>query len=386
MKRINTSILLVLILTLLSTPFTTLHQVRASDSLPPFNLDLDVNGDGIPDELADAVATIENRFTLAQSDGVLSSDEMNSMEQDLVVFDSRLPYTSETRSLQQQVADLNAQIADATPEQAAAINTEIVQLSERMLADPGYARTLEALTKLLAPDLSAAFATRHQIYLPFVIGGADSSAGLADSANPSDVQTARSRPRVSWGGLRRGDIMFVNSGNKVNNFLYALEFNHVGTFDGNGWVYESNPEDGANMRRLVTWQANNLYIGLGRNNQRSQQQVEQALNWAKQQYGTDGRTRYNWFFPNKWTDNALYCSQLVWKIHSRLQTDLDSNHWTYTVWFVARWGGIAVRIWRNPIPGIIGSVTASAIVIAMVAPDEIARSGRVSIYSKGWTN
>jgi len=375
MRRINTSILSVIVLALLSTSFSTPPQVRASETPATFNLNLDANGDGIPDELADAVAAVGNTFTLAQSDGVLSSTETNAMEQDLVNLDARLPYAPETRSLQQRVATLNAQIADATPEQAAAINAEIVQLSEQMLADPNYARTIAALTKLLAPDLSAGAATRYQVYLPMVTGGANNGAGVAASTNPPGAHVAWwwDRPRVSWSNLRRGNIMFQNSGDKVAGFAYALEFNHAGTYDGNNLVYESNPNDGVNMRRLANWQANNLYIGLGRNNQKSEADVTRALDWAKSYYGTNGRTRYNWWFPDKWTDKSLYCSQLVWKIHGRAGSDLDSNDWGYFVWFVARWSRI-------------NGILASAFVVSMVAPDEIARSSRVSVYSKGWTN
>ncbi len=392
--RGKSPILVVILLTLLGTLLPTSHYVRANEAPPPFNLDLDANSDGIPDELASAVAVIGKVITLAQDDGTLSSDEMNVIDQELSAFDARLPYNSNTRTLQQQVAALQAELQEATPEQAESINAEILRLSEQMFDDPNYARTISALTKLLAPDLAVAMATKHQVFLPLTMKGIGSGAVLTEGAGDGaslaaskNLSTAWwNRPRVSWTNLRRGDIMFVNAGNKVNNFAYVLEYNHVGTFDGSGRVYESNPNDGVNMRRLATWQQADLYVGLGRNNGKSASEVERALNWAKGRYGDNGRTPYNWFFPNKWTDNALYCSQLIWKIHKYIGIDLDSNDALYAVWFVARWGQFVIQIWRHPIPGIIGAVTAAAIVIAMVAPDEIARSRHITIYSKGWTN
>jgi uncharacterized protein YycO len=170
---------------------------------------------------------------------------------------------------------------------------------------------------------------------------------------------------VDWRKLKRGDIMLV-FGNDWRAWIYAMKYSHAGNYDGSQRVYESNPSDGVRLKPLSNWQRPNIYIGLGRNNKKSESQVRGALDWAKGKYG-DGRTPYNYVYPDKWTDSRLYCSQLVWKIHKYLGVDLDSNNWGYFVWAAARFGA-----W---ILGVIGPG---------VAPDEIGLSPSVAIYAEGW--
>lgn len=103
-----------------------------------------------------------------------------------------------------------------------------------------------------------------------------------------------------------------------------------------------------------------------------------AVDSLKAQYG-DGVTPYNWIFTNKTRDDALYCSQLVWKMFKNHispaadQKDLDSNSATYASWLVGRYGAV----------GVTGIATASVLANSMVAPDEIALHASVTLYHEG---
>ncbi|MFN3763794.1 MAG: YiiX/YebB-like N1pC/P60 family cysteine hydrolase [Anaerolineae bacterium] len=298
---------------------------------PPIDLQKDVNRDGIPDALVVEVDRIAR-----------SSDQMAA----IASFVSRLPYSPRTRALQQEAERLQAQMAGVkSDEEARQILEKLRALSDEMMADPNYARTVQSLMVLLAPPN-----VRKEGDLLIKSEGAVSTAS------------------VNWSSLRRGDIMLVRSGLwDWFMFIYAMWYSHAGNYDGNGLVYESNT-DGVRLKPLSKWQQPGQYIGLGRDNKRSAAEVQAAMDWAKGFYGTDGRTPYNYFYPDKWTDSRLYCSQLVWKIHKHIGVDLDSNAWEYQLWIAARWGWWAV----------------AAVSIPAVAPDEIGLDGDVTFYSTGW--
>ena len=291
---------------------------------PTIDLQTDANRDGIPDALA------------AEVDRVARSPDKLAAIAELV---KRLPYAPETRALQERAAQLQARLARAQDDQEAQrILGELRSLGEQMMADPNYARTVQSLTTMFAPSSGR----------PAPAGGSPSS--------------------VRWGDLRRGHIMLVRSGLwDWFMFIYAMWYSHAGNYDGNSLVYESNT-DGVRLKPLSKWQQPGQYIGLGYDNQRSEADVQGALNWAEGFYGTDGRTPYNYFYPDKWTDSRLYCSQLTWKIHNHLGVNLDSNAWQYQLWIAARWGWWAVY----------------AVSLPAVAPDEVGLDGDVTMYSTGW--
>ncbi len=281
----------------------------------------DGNRDGIPDALVIEVNRIAR-----------SPDKMAAIA-DLV---NRLPYAPETRALQEKAAQLQARLAKVQDDrEAQQILGELRVLSEQMMADPNYAQTIQGLTAMFAPQ------------------------GLREG---------RGLDSVRWGDLRRGHIMLVRSGLwDWFMFIYAMWYSHAGNYDGNNLVYESST-DGVRLKPLSRWQQPGQYIGLGYDNKRTEAQVRSALDWAKDFYGTDGRTPYNYFYPDKWTDSRLYCSQLTWKIHSHLGVNLDSNAWQYQLWIAARWGWWAVY----------------AVSLPAVAPDEVWLDGDVTMYSTGW--
>lgn len=187
-------------------------------------------------------------------------------------------------------------------------------------------------------------------------GSTVTAAMLPDGESVSVASTVR------WDLLRRGDIMHVNNKKFFN--LYALYYSHSGMYDGGNLVYDSNT-DGVRLRPLSDWQQGQP-VALGYNNRRTYSERVAALDWAKNRYGTDGSTPYNWNFLDKQTDSALYCSQLVWKTNLYLGDDLDSNDADYA-WF------LFIRY------GLVGLIFA----YYAVAPDEIFLSPLVTYYSVG---
>lgn len=330
MLRISRVVILVILLAAMVFP----SVARANG--PTIDLQKDGNRDGIPDALALEVGRIAR-----------SPDRTAAIAN----FVSRLPYSPRTRALQQEAERLHAQLAQAkSDEEARQILEKLRTLSDEMMADPNYARTLQGLQALLGP------------------GGKRDIGGVALESSVAEDGLAATTQSVNWGALQRGDIMLVRSGLfDWFMFIYAMWYSHAGNYDGNGLVYESN-SDGVRLKPLSKWQQPGQYIGLGRDNKRSIAQVQAALDWAKGFYGTDGRTPYNYFYPDKWTDSRLYCSQLTWKIHQRIGVDLDSNAWQYQLWIAARWGWWAV----------------AAVSIPAVAPDEIWLDSDVTMYSTGW--
>jgi uncharacterized protein YycO len=160
-----------------------------------------------------------------------------------------------------------------------------------------------------------------------------------------------------------------------SSFFYpwVWYFSHAGNYDGNNMVYESLGS-GVQLGPLQHWKERGLKVALGRSTRSSTAQVVAALDSAKTRYGTNKRTPYNFFFPNKGSDSAVYCSQLVWKIHKSLGVDLDSND--------ARW--FAQMALKNfyLTPAGIATLTATVLIPA-VAPDEIYYSRHINFYSVG---
>jgi len=139
---------------------------------------------------------------------------------------------------------------------------------------------------------------------------------------------------------------------------------HSGTYNGGGYVYESNL-DGVRLKPLSDWQQGQP-AALGRTNNRTYAQRTGALDWAEGKYGTGGRTPYNWNFLDKWTDSTLYCSQWVWKIHGYMGLNVDSNDWRYMLFLTALYGPVGTTF-----------------AYYAVAPNEIFLSPLITYYSIG---
>jgi uncharacterized protein YycO len=87
-------------------------------------------------------------------------------------------------------------------------------------------------------------------------------------------------------------------------------------------------------------------------------------------YGTNGRTPSNYNLLDKYTDKALYCSQLVWKFYLRLGIDVDSNDPMYAAWLRLMYGNTVGNY-----------VSANA-----VAPDEVGLTSKLFRVAAGWNN
>ncbi len=303
-----------------------LASVGMAQAAPaPLDMQTDLNHDGVPDA-----------FALALDDIARAKDPQAAIK-DLV---ARIPYSAQTRRLQAQAEVLNRKLAAArTPEEAEKILARLRTLQAQMTKDPAYSAALRALETTY----------RQQGYLP-------------QPATRATIQA------VNWSALQAGDVMMIRSGKLPwMSFVYAMWYTHTGNYHGNNLVYESNP-DGVRLKPLSDWQQSGQYVALARNNRKTVAQVQGALAWAETTYGTDGRTPYNYWFPDKNTDSKLYCSQLTWKIHKYLGVDLDSNAWQYHLWLSLMWG-----------PWVIPAVAYPA-----VAPDEVSYDSDITIYSESW--
>jgi len=204
------------------------------------------------------------------------------------------------------------------------------------------------------------------------------------SCTPSNT-TAGGQARFNL--LAPGDVLFASGANKINNYFYAMQFSHIGMYHGTILniqnVYESNPQNdaagipnGAWTLPLTRWYTSGNCVGLAQPTDTGVD-VPAALTWAEGKYGTQGETIYNWNFATKagevdvWSGRyALYCSQLVWKIFDHLAINVDSDDSTYRSWLVSRYP-------------VAWATTVTDLAYATVAPDEIALSSHVAIYSEG---
>jgi hypothetical protein len=306
---------------------------------PTIDVTTDANADGVPDGLATEVRRVST-----------ATDRQSAVR----AFANRLPYSAQTRTLQKDAERLQHQL-DATKDKASAesIVARLRALSEQMLEDPQYRQVMQSLDKIVPPNR---LQTRARQPLP-------------PSIHSSALQSAAS---VAW-GLWPGVVMLLHSENSSKPaFLYARWYSHAGTYDRSGSVYEANP-DGTRLKPLANWQQPGQYVALGYNRSADAvgvARVADALQAAQAKFGTDGHTPYNYVFPDKWMDSALYCSQLVWKIQQGAGVDVDSNDWGYQLWIASRWGWWAV----------------GAIALPAVAPDELAASSDLYFFWADWTS
>lgn len=246
----------------------------------------------------------------------------------------------------------------AEAEAAAARMNGLVQ---QMMRDPAYAAKLkEAEGRLRAAMAAKAAADLKKSGV--AASRATSVASSFTTTLATSSTTASTLSTAAWGSLARADVMHINNKGLIN--LWAMYYSHSGTYNGGGYVYESNT-DGVRLKPLANWQQGQP-VALGRTNGKTYADRTAALNWAEAKYGTDGRTPYNYNFVDKWTDSALYCSQLVWKIHGHMGLNVDSNDWRYLAWLTARYGLLGTTVGYYA-----------------VAPDEIFLSPLITYYSVG---
>jgi uncharacterized protein YycO len=306
----------VIVITLLLSTIAT--PVFAAPVQPEkINLTIDTNGN----QVADA---IEKEYTLLSD----LSPELQAKE--IASFVSRLPISPETRKLQDQTAALTAKLKTASASDAVKIIAQISAINKQIEKDPVIAQISQNIE---------------------TVNGARSV--MAPAGGPN------------LGLLQKGDILGRRSGLFVI-WPWAMTYEHTGNYDANSLVYESN-SDGVKLRSINEWKTRGSFVGVKRHNRVSASDITRAVNWAKTKYGWTGSTRYNYNFVDKWTDSALYCSQLSWKIGKNANIDLDSNNLGYLLWAGSRYGS-----WIVPF------------IISAAAPDEVMASDKLNTITTGW--
>jgi uncharacterized protein YycO len=311
--------------------FYAMSNLAASSAVELIDMQADHNGDQHPDEFVAELQSLAGRFA-----DDLDGTQQIAAQAALADFFSRIPLAADTHDIHAQAQELLAQQA-ATSDPAAkrSLAQQVDQLLQQAETfDPAYGAALSTIKHL---------------------AGAHSGV-LADAEAAPDFSQ-----------LQRGDILLTRGGDIYLNWFYAQHYSHAGIYDGDGMVYESNP-DGIRLKPLAKWQEPGHQVALARIESLSVDDVLAALEWAKETFKTDGSTGYNHDIPDKWTEDKLYCSQLVWRIIDHAGLDLDSNDFWYLAWITTRLGPLGPEL-----------------ALPAVLPDELALSDRLQIYSSGIT-
>jgi uncharacterized protein YycO len=183
----------------------------------------------------------------------------------------------------------------------------------------------------------------------------------------------------TYSNLKKGDILLRRTGRdgcKQWDIIplckyWALVYEHSGIYYGfrNGKlsVYESSNIGGVQFKDIQTWRTRDLYIGLQRSRVAAAT-ISSKLEAFVNKFGSNGKTPYNYNLVDKYTERALYCSQLVWKFYLTVGVNVDSDHPFYADWLRIGYGNtLASYISRNA-----------------VAPDEIGMSSNVYRMATGW--
>jgi len=270
----------------------------------PIDLRTDRDNNGVPDELEQAVAA-----TMAIADagtpGVLDPEEEAPFFQSIADIIARLPFSAETMNRLKELRELEAEMGSAQTEaEFVSLGTQVTALEQELLTDPEYKSYVDALNRMAELN-------------PTVDGGHPNS--------PEAIarRVARSGGAAGFPQLQRGDIMLVHSGGAGYLFPWAVHFTHTGIYDGNNMVYESIGS-GVQVQSIEEWKGKSNYA-FGRNKLKPQSEIVASLDRAKLKYGTARQTKYNLNFPDKTRDDAVYCSQLAWKVQIGVGSDIDSN-------------------------------------------------------------
>jgi uncharacterized protein YycO len=168
--------------------------------------------------------------------------------------------------------------------------------------------------------------------------------------------------------LQAGDILLsqqVGGLYAAENLLFDGYWTHAGIYNGCGMITESSghcdswwqlwtcsDKPGVEVKPIEDsgfWSAPDWAILRTKSDGGKR---DAAVTYAKAQEGK----KYNWIYPDKWTTDKFYCSQLVWRAYQKQGTDLDSNR-----------GAInALTKWVGP-----WGVADAAGVMAAVPPDDI---------------
>lgn len=208
------------------------------------------------------------------------------------------------------------------------------------------------------------------IYLMPVDGSAP-PIKLTDGSDPDWQPCGQGSTGLNTCDLEVGDILLSHDLGGMyafENLLFQGYWTHAGIYNGCGKITESygtkdcdswwkvwtclSDEPGVVTKDIEDsgfWSASDWAILRAKSNGGKR---DAAVTYAKAQEGK----KYNWNYPDKWTTDKFYCSQLVWRAYKEQDIDLDSNR-----------GAInALTKWVGP-----WGVADAAGVIAAVPPDDI---------------
>ena len=203
-------------------------------------------------------------------------------------------------------------------------------------------------------------------------------------SQPSLVSVGAGKPnRFPFEQMLPGDIMIWDDRSgppmvRAALALFAQKCTHTAVYLGETssrshgvqhWILEAqSPALGVRGSVLgKKWTRKGLHVSLGHVKGIAPGRAAQLAKGAIDAYGTDGRTPYHIWPPwdKTYTQEGLYCSQLLWSVYDRNGVDLDSNDWHYLAWFT-------VHNWFNPY--------AAPTAYFAVFPDEIKASNNVTWY------
>ena len=335
----------------------------------------DADGNGIPDgfEIVFNGALLIAGVPGVGTDGPTGADDAETRALAAIeALEVRIPVKPQTRRIQGHILSYMQILADPNTRERRhpIITAKILDLQNRMLTnDPVYAAAMRHTGTLL-----------------------DRWEGDTFAPEPTVSGTAGRTVRGYEGQLnRRGDIILFDHATNPFNWINGKDWDHVALYDGSGKVYDSD------LRGSVSGDCNGVDLRSLRGTLERSQEVQyaqlddrvdrlstwMAVSGAKREYGEDCTTSYNLIFWNKNRDDALYCSQLVWKAYlnelpSSARVDLNSNNFAYLAWLtfrygsVGRWFGAGVSAAFGTYAYIIGRLA--------VAPDEIARDSDLDYY------
>ncbi|HXF64862.1 MAG TPA: YiiX/YebB-like N1pC/P60 family cysteine hydrolase [Caldilineaceae bacterium] len=389
----------------------------------PIDIVTDCDGDGEPDELTAALDYIEGLEKAAQAGPAEDPEAEARVAAARSLFFANLPYSAETRAIQQQTAELIEQLAEVKdPAEAMAIQEQIQNLSIQLENDPAFV----AVDRVLGERLEKAFRKKSQesislvpvqdlgdqpqiqeqsltqvtpdpsqVLVPLVStdqhagennGGAGAGEVLIQAEpiqawaamvidqfmpDPCTLNNPEADGSARFGLLQPGWLMFMSMPGKINNLFFAKKFAHIGMYHGATAstpraVYEANPGRGARLEFIDHWLDVDQCIAIGYNQRVSQQRREEALAWVEGLYGTDGRTPYSFDFAHPSRNDAAYCSSVVWRANLAIGWDVDSDASSYVNWVINRFPTLNQQY-----------------VLDAVAPDEIYLDPDVLIISEG---
>lgn len=119
--------------------------------------------------------------------------------------------------------------------------------------------------------------------------------------------------------LQTGDIVFQDTGGAQGKAVSAAtnsSFTHCGViFEKAGKLYVFEAVQPVKIVTLETWKARSKVFHARRLKDRTR--IKTPPLWPKPHNGHNSHLGKNYDFKFRWSDDSLYCSELVWKVYLR---------------------------------------------------------------------